>query len=120
MYAIKDEESRETIQSESDDELGFVAMKEDDLNKEIREEKALVYQVERKYDWIINSGCSDHMTVDMNKVFKFREHDGGIVRVCNNVAYHIIGIRSITLDGKTNINDVYFVDGLKHNLLSVG
>ena len=31
------------------------------------------------------------------------------------------GIGSITLDGKTNnTKDVYFVDGLKHNILSVG
>ena len=50
----------------------------------------------------------------------FRSHDGGIFRVGNNVAYHIIEIGSIILDGKTNIDDVYFVDGLKHNLLSVG
>ena len=60
------------------------------------------------------------MIGDMNKFVKFRNHDGGIVRVGNNVAYHIIGIGSITLDGKTNTDDVYFVDGLKHNLLSVG
>ena len=26
----------------------------------------------------------------------------------------------LLLDGKTNIDDVYFVDGLKHNLLSDG
>ena len=32
----------------------------------------------------------------------------------------IKGKGSITLDGKTNIEDVFFVDGLKHNLLSVG
>ena len=31
-----------------------------------------------------------------------------------------MGIGSITLDGKTNTDDVYFVDGLKHNFLSVG
>ena len=37
-----------------------------------------------------------------------------------NATYHITGIGSITLDGKTNINNVYFVDGLKPNLLSVG
>ena len=58
------------------------------------------------------------MTV--KKFVKFKIHDGGIVRVGNNVACHIIGIGSITLDGKTNSNDVDFVDGLKHNLLSVG
>ena len=57
------------------------------------------------------------MTSDMNKFIKFRNHDGDIVRVVNNVAYNIIGIGSITLDGKTNTDDVYFVDSLKQNLL---
>lgn len=79
----------------------------------------LISQVEKK-DWIIDSGCSHHMTGDMRKFVKFRSHDGGIVRVGNNATCHIIGIGSITLDGKTNTNDVYFVDGLKHNLLIVG
>ena len=51
---------------------------------------------------------------------KLGNHDGGIVRVGNNATYHIIGIWSITLDGKTKTDDVYFVNGLKHNLLSVG
>ena len=60
------------------------------------------------------------MTGDMRKFVNFRSHDGGIVRVGNNATYHIIGIGSITLDGKTNTDDVYFVDWLKHNLLSFG
>ena len=80
----------------------------------------MISQVEKKYDWIIDSGCSYHTTGDMNKFFKFRNHDGGIFRVGNNATYHIIGIGSITLDGKTNTNHIYFVDGLKHNLWSVG
>ena len=60
------------------------------------------------------------MTHDMNKFVKFQNHDGGIARVGNNAFYHITMIGSITLEGKTNTDDVYFVDGLKHNLLSVG
>ena len=104
-------------QSESDDELGFVAIKEDDLDREIREERALVTQVEKKSDQIIDSGCSHHLTGDMNKFVKLKNHDGGIVRVGDNASCHITRIGSITLDGKTN--DVYFVDGLKHNLLGV-
>ena len=91
--------------------MGFVAIKEDDLDREIREEKALISQVEKK-DWIIDSGCSHHMTGDMRKFVKFKNHDGGIVSVGNNVACHITRIGSITLDGKSNNNDVYFVDGL--------
>ena len=43
-----------------------------------------------------------------------------LLRVGNNATCHIKGIGSITLDGKTNSDDIYFVDGLKHNLLSVG
>ena len=60
------------------------------------------------------------MTGDMNMFFKFSSHDGGIFRVSNNPTCHIKEIRSINLDGKTNIDVVYLVDGLKHNLLSVG
>ena len=42
------------------------------------------------------------------------------MRFGNNATCHIKEMRSITLYGKTNIDEVYFVDGLKHNLLSVG
>ena len=60
------------------------------------------------------------MTSDMNKFDNFKSQYGGIVRVGNNVACQVKCIESITLDGKTNTKDVYFVDGLKHNILSVG
>ena len=46
------------------------------------------------------------MTSDMNKLVKFKNHDGGIIRVGNNVAYHITRIGSITLDGKKNTDNV--------------
>ena len=109
MYANIDEESNEKGQSESYDELEFLAIKEDDIDREIREEKTLISQVEKKFDWIIDSGCSHHMTGAMNKFVKFKNHDGGIVRVGNNVACHIIGIGSITLYGRTNTNNVFFL-----------
>lgn len=60
------------------------------------------------------------MIGDMNKFFMFSDHDGGIVRVGNNTTCHSKGIWYIPLDGKTNTDDVCFVYGLKHNLLSVG
>ena len=56
----------------------------------------------------------------MNIFFDFKSQDGGIVKVGNNAAYQVKGIGSITIDGKTNTEDVYFVDGLKHNLFNVG
>ena len=60
------------------------------------------------------------MTGDMIKFVDLKSQDGGIVKVGNNVKCQVKGIGSITLDGKTNTEDVYFVDGLKHNLLIVG
>ena len=59
-------------------------------------------------------------TSDMRKFVKFKSHDGEIFRVGNNASYQIRGIVSITFDGKTYTDDVYFVFGLKHNLLSIG
>ena len=56
----------------------------------------------------------------MNKFVNFKSHDGGIVRVGNNIACQVKGIGSITLDGKTNTEDISFFDGLKHNLMSIG
>ena len=52
--------------NENDDDLGFVAIKEYDLDREIGEERVIVTQVENKSYWIIDSGCSHHMTSDMN------------------------------------------------------
>ena len=82
-----------------------MSIKGDNLDREIREARALLTQVEKKIDWIIDTGCLHHMIGDMNKKFKFRNHDGGIVRVGNNATCHITGIGSITIDGKTNTNE---------------
>ena len=60
------------------------------------------------------------MIGDMNKFVKLKNHDVGIIEVGNNATYYIIRIRSNALERKTNTNDVYFFDGLIHNLLSVG
>ena len=46
------------------------------------------------------------MIGDMNKFVKFKIHDGGIIRVGIYATYNITWIGSITLDGKTNTNNV--------------
>ena len=42
LYVNEEEEEDESDQSRSEDELGFVAIKEDDLDRQIREESALI------------------------------------------------------------------------------
>ena len=69
MYANVEDDSDEQAVSASDDEIGFVAIKE-----EILEKIALVSQVKKKSDWIIDSGCSHHMIGGMNKFFDFKSY----------------------------------------------
>jgi len=73
-----------------------------------------------KDDWVIDSGCSNHMIGDKSKFIKLEKFDGGVVRFGGDEAAKICGKGSISFDGKHNTNDVLYVKGLKHNLLSVG
>ena len=103
LYANEDNDSNEQALSASDDEIGFVAIKE-----EIIEKVALVSQVEKKSNWIIDSVCSHHINGDIKKFVDFKSQDGGIAKVGNNAACQVKGIGSITLVGKTNTKNMYF------------
>ena len=111
FYANEEDDSNEKATSDSNDEIIFVAIKEESPKK-----ISLVSQVKKKYDQIIEIGCSHHMTGNRNKFVDFKSQDGGIVKVGHNKTCQVKGIGSITLDGKNNIEDVYFFDGLKKNL----
>lgn len=90
------------------------------LEENIPEEKALAANIEDKDEWVIDSGCSHHMTRDQGKFLSLQEFDGGLVRFGDDKACMIKGKGTISLDGKNNTNNVYYVEGLSHNLLSVG
>ncbi|GJY60050.1 retrovirus-related pol polyprotein from transposon TNT 1-94 [Tanacetum coccineum] len=61
--------------------------------------------------WYLDSGCSRHMTGDRARL--------GTVRFGNDEYAAIIGYGDYKL-GDTIISRVYYVEGLKHNLFSVG
>jgi hypothetical protein len=55
-----------------------------------------------------------------NKFFILKEEKGGSVTFGNNASARIVGKGTISLDnGKTKIQNVMYVEGLKKNLLSV-
>ena len=86
-----------------------------------KEEKlALISQADIRIDWIIDSGCSHHMTCDKYKFIHLEKYNGCMVRFGHKTPKPIIGRGAITLDGKNNTDDVLYVDGLQHNLLSIG
>ncbi|GKV15616.1 hypothetical protein SLEP1_g26391 [Rubroshorea leprosula] len=67
-----------------------------------------------KNKWYLDSGCSRHMTGDPSQFLSLMPLDGGTVTFGDNgKGIGEIGNKSISFD------DVWYVDGLKHNLLSI-
>ena len=83
------------------------------------EEMALISQMRKNDTWIIDSGCSHHMTGDKTKFEYFEDYDGSSVRFGKNEPYCIKGRESISLTKELICDNAYWVEGLKHNLLSV-
>jgi hypothetical protein len=81
----------------------------------------LVLSAQRqKNPWYIDSGCSKHMTGDKSKFLTLSENKSGNVTFGNDAPGKIKGKGMVSLsNGKGKDQDVLFVDGLKHNLLSV-
>jgi hypothetical protein len=74
----------------------------------------------QKNPWHIDSGCSKHMIGDKSKFLTLSENKSGNVFFGNDAPGKIKGKGMVSLsNGKEKDQDVLFVDGLKHNLLSV-
>nr|GEW22791.1 retrotransposon protein, putative, Ty1-copia subclass [Tanacetum cinerariifolium] len=69
--------------------------------------------------WYLDSGCSRHMTGDRSKLINYVEKFIGTVRFRNDQLAMILGYGDYKL-GDTIILRVYYVEGLNHNLFSVG
>jgi GAG-pre-integrase domain len=73
----------------------------------------------RENAWILDSGCSHHMTEFNSNFSSLEPYDGGTVTFGNNKRKSkIIGIGTIGVKNLT-ISNVYLVDGLNFNLLSI-
>jgi hypothetical protein len=74
----------------------------------------------KKNTWYIDSGCSSHMTNDKSKFLLLKENKSGGVTFGNDAPRKIRGKGLVSLsNGRSKAQDVLFVDGLNHNLLSV-
>nr|GFA97778.1 integrase, catalytic region, zinc finger, CCHC-type, peptidase aspartic, catalytic [Tanacetum cinerariifolium]GFB12481.1 integrase, catalytic region, zinc finger, CCHC-type, peptidase aspartic, catalytic [Tanacetum cinerariifolium] len=69
--------------------------------------------------WIIDSGCSKHMTGNRDLLTNFVETFLGTVRFGNNDFAVIDGYEDVVI-GSMTIKKVYYVEGFGHNLFSVG
>nr|GEU51921.1 retrovirus-related Pol polyprotein from transposon TNT 1-94 [Tanacetum cinerariifolium] len=69
--------------------------------------------------FIVDSGCTKHMTGNLKLLCNFVEKFLGIVRFGNDQFAQILGYGDF-VRGNVTINRVYYVKGLNHNLFSVG
>ena len=74
----------------------------------------------QKGPWYIDSGCSKHVSGDKSKFLSLSENKSGNVTFGNDAPRKIKGKGMVRLsNGKGKSEDVLFVYGLKHNILSV-
>jgi len=73
----------------------------------------------RRKPWYLDSGCSRHMTGDRHCFISFIKKEGGAVTFGNNDKGQIKGKGIIGKNNSAKIEDVQYVEGLKHNLLSI-
>nr|GEU39740.1 retrovirus-related Pol polyprotein from transposon TNT 1-94 [Tanacetum cinerariifolium] len=69
--------------------------------------------------YIVYSGCTKHMTGNLKLLCNFVEKYLGTVRFGNDQFAPIIGYEDL-VQGNITIKRVYYVEGLNHNLFSVG
>nr|GFB06167.1 integrase, catalytic region, zinc finger, CCHC-type, peptidase aspartic, catalytic [Tanacetum cinerariifolium] len=69
--------------------------------------------------FIVDSGCSKHMTGNLKLLINFVEKLMGTVEFGNDQIVPILGYGDL-VQGAVTIKRVYYVEGLNHNLFSVG
>ncbi|GJR67770.1 retrovirus-related pol polyprotein from transposon TNT 1-94 [Tanacetum coccineum] len=69
--------------------------------------------------FIVDSGCSKHMTRNLKLLSNFVENFLGTVKFGNDQIAPILGYGDL-VQGNVTIKRVYYVEGLNHNLFSVG
>nr|GFA96625.1 integrase, catalytic region, zinc finger, CCHC-type, peptidase aspartic, catalytic [Tanacetum cinerariifolium] len=69
--------------------------------------------------WYLDSGCSKHMMGDRSRLMNFMKKFIGTVRFGNDHFGAIMGYEDYVI-GESVISKVYYVEGLGHNLFSIG
>ncbi|GJR83726.1 retrovirus-related pol polyprotein from transposon TNT 1-94 [Tanacetum coccineum] len=77
------------------------------------------YKVVQIFLWYLDFGCSKHMTGDRSQLTNFVSKFLGTVKFGNDHVAKIMGYGDYQI-GNVTISRVYYVEGLGHNLFSVG
>jgi len=97
----------------------FVAVKDNSDEDERYVETELISKVRKNDIWIIDSGCTHHMTSDKENFNTFEYYNGGTVRMGNDTPCPVEGKGTIMLNNLIKFENAYWVKGLNYNFLSV-
>nr|GFA42210.1 integrase, catalytic region, zinc finger, CCHC-type, peptidase aspartic, catalytic [Tanacetum cinerariifolium] len=93
------------------------------VKREVEEIETLNIELDHKVVqivlWYLDSGCSKHMTGDRSQLINFVQKFLGMVKFGNDHVAKIMGYGDYQIRNVT-ISQVYYVEGLWHNLFSVG
>jgi hypothetical protein len=77
-------------------------------------------QAENKVKWVLDSGCSKHMTGRKQLFVELDERKEGTITFGNDQSTRIVGRGTICLNNKKIMaENVLLVEEMEHNLLSV-
>ncbi|CAM8904112.1 unnamed protein product [Rhodiola kirilowii] len=74
---------------------------------------------EDEESWFFDSGCSRHMTGVRENLTNLRQIDGHHVTFGDGKRARVLAKGTLNVAGMPHLDDVYWVDGLKANLLSI-
>ena len=75
--------------------------------------------MKNKHLWYLDNDCSKHMTGDASKFVNITLKQEGHVTYGNNNKGKILGKGTIGNENSFLIHDVFYVEGLKHNIMSI-
>ncbi|KAL0317318.1 UNVERIFIED_CONTAM: Retrovirus-related Pol polyprotein from transposon RE2 [Sesamum angustifolium] len=100
-----------------------VVEKSDNANIGSASNQTQINYANYKDEWIINSGCSHHVTGDDSLFSELRQHNGKrVIVTADNSTYPVAKEGAVKIDAdetSVKLDDVYHVPGLKKNLISV-
>ena len=110
-------ESDKTIEANTSDSAN--------LSQELSEDEVLTVSPNDPRDqWILDSGCTYHMTPRRDWFLEYESLEGGTVLMGNNMSCNVVGIGKVRLrmwDGSVKVlENVRHIPDLKRNLISLG
>ncbi|KAJ9562028.1 hypothetical protein OSB04_007188 [Centaurea solstitialis] len=96
----------------------LLTLDSEDENLSDSESEACSEKKPRVSTWVVDSGCSRHMIGNLELLPSYIKQEGSLVAFGGNQKGKIKGYGMI-VKGEVRMNQVSYVDGLKHNLISV-